>query len=424
MQAGIAKVNITPPVGLELSGWAFGPSVGILDELYAKLLVLESESNKIVIVTTDLIGFQTEYANNIRYGIAKKLNINAENVMLSASHTHSGPGTMMLRHWGEIDIDYVHNLEKQIIGAVGMAQNSMQEAKIGVGKGKVEGVGVNRRDGENGSVDPDVGVIRIDNAQGDMIAVLMNYSCHPVAAHNYRNMISADYPGYAMNVIEKAKNGKVMAFHTTGAAGDINPKGLHDIRYAEKFGNMVGGEALKVAENIETQPALTLGVASRKVKIPVNKLPSVEELKTEINDSRQRLDNLKQNGNTQYTQLMDAYIRLEWAEDALSIVQSDTQADHLDMEIQAIRINNTVLVAIPGELFVDIGLNIKKASPFPNTFIIEMANGATCYLPTRKAFEKGGYELDFSSKVYGIYSVTADTQDIIEGETISLLNCL
>jgi neutral ceramidase len=300
----------------------------------------------------------------------------------------------------------------------------MQEARIGIGKGKAEEVCVNRRDSENGSIDPDVSVIRIDNTQGNMIAVLMKYSCHPVAAHNYKNMISADYPGYAMNVIEKAKNEKVMAFHTTGAAGDINPKGLHDIRYAEKFGNMVGGEALKVAENIETQTDLALGIASRKIKIPVNKLPSAAELKTEIDDSRQRLDNLKQNGNAQYTQLMDAYIRLEWAEDALSIVQSDTQIDHLDMEIHAIRINNAVLVAIPGELFVDIGLNIKKTSPFPNTFIVEMANGATCYLSTRKAFEKGGYELDFSSKVYGIYSITADTQDIIEGETIKLLNCL
>ena len=117
MRAGIAKIDITPPIGLELSGWAFGPSVDILDELYAKLLILESKSNKVAIITTDLIGFQTEYADNIRYGIAEKLNISAENVLLSASHTHSGPATMFLRRWGEVEVDYVHNLQKQIIGA-------------------------------------------------------------------------------------------------------------------------------------------------------------------------------------------------------------------------------------------------------------------------------------------------------------------
>lgn len=73
---------------------------------------------------------------------------------------------------------------------------------------------------------------------------------------------------------------------------------------------------------------------------------------------------------------------------------------------------------------VNYTLTDVKASPFPYTFIIEMANGSTCYLPTRKAFEKGGYELDFSSKVYGVYSMTADTQNIIEDETIKILNCL
>ncbi len=424
MQVGIAKVNITPPIGLELSGWAFGPSVGVLDDLFVKVLILQSNDIKIVIITADLIGFQTEYADNIRCHIAEKLNTSVKNILISASHTHSGPATMFLRRWGEVDMDYVHNLQKQIIGAAVMAERSMQEARIGIGKGKADGVCVNRRDGENGSVDNDVSIIRIDNSQGEMIAVLMNYSCHPVAAHNYKNMISADYPGYAMNVIEKAKNDKAMALHTTGAGGDINPKGLHDIRYAEKFGNMVGGEALKVAESIETQSDLILGVTSKKIKIPVNKLPSVEELETEVNVSRQGLEKLKQSGNVPYLQLMDAHIRLEWAEEALSIVQSNSQADHLDMEIQAIRINDAVLVAIPGELFVDIGLNVKKASPFPYTFIIEMANGSTCYLPTRKAFEKGGYELEFASKVYGIYSITADTQDIIEGETMKMLNCL
>ncbi len=74
MQAGLAKINITPPIGLELSGWAFGPSVGVLDDLYAKVLILQNKEEKIVIVTADLIGFQTEYADNIRKGIWDILN--------------------------------------------------------------------------------------------------------------------------------------------------------------------------------------------------------------------------------------------------------------------------------------------------------------------------------------------------------------
>ena len=414
MRAGVAKVNITPPVGLELSGWAFGPSVGILDELYAKVLLLESDGRKAAIVTADLIGFNTEYATAIREGIASKVDMNANDVLISCSHTHSGPATMFLRRWGEVDENFVHVVEKQIIGAATVAAKGMQEARIGAGKGRADGVGINRRDREDGSVDSEVGVIRVDNNQGEMMAVLINYSCHPVAAHNYKNLISADYPGYAMGVIEKTKQGRVLALHTTGAAGDINPMQFHDVKYAEKFGNMVGGEALKVAESIETRPELTLNVVSEQVDLTVRKLPTANELKKIIEEGKEKLETLEKEGTPEYHQLMAAYIPIEWAQEALEVVETDRTVDHLKMEIQVVRMNDAVLIAMPGEIFVDIGLNIKKASPYPHTFLIEMANGAIGYLPTRKAFEIGGYEPEGAAKIYGTYLLTPDTQNIIE----------
>jgi len=414
MRAGVAKVNITPPVGLELSGWAFGPSVGILDELYAKVLLLESDSKKAAIVTADLIGFDTKYADAIREGIANKVNMNANDVLVSCSHTHSGPATMFLRRWGEIDEDFVHVVEKQLIGTATVAAKRMQEARIGAGKGRADGVGINRRDVESGSVDAEVGVIRVDNSQGEMLAVLMNYSCHPVAVHNYKNLISADYPGYAMGVIEKIKEGRVIALHTTGAAGDINPQQMHDVKYAEKFGNMVGGEALKIAESIETRPELTLNVVSEPVNLPVRTLPTVDELKKMIEEGKKNLAKRKQEGTLEYHQLMSTYIPIEWAQEALEVVESGRTVEHLEMEIQVVRMNDAVLVAMPGEIFVDIGLNIKKTSPYPYTFVIEMANGAIAYLPTRKAFEVGGYEPERAATIYGTYLLTPDTQNIIE----------
>ena len=414
MLAGMAKVNITPPVGLELSGWAFGPSVGISDPLYAKTLLLESNGRRVAIVTADLIGFSTEYATAIRGGIARAVDMNAGDVLLSCSHTHSGPATMFLRRWGEIDEDYVKVVQKQIIDAATRAANGMQEALIGVGKGRADGIGINRRGGEDGTVDPEVGVIRVDNSQGEMVAVLMNYNCHPVAAHNYKNLISADYPGYAMGVIEKTKGGKVVALHTTGAAGDINPIQFHDIKYAEQWGNMVGGEALKVAEGLETLSQLQLNVVSEQVDLPVRKLPTADELKKMIEEGKKNLAKLKQAGPPAYNQLMNAYIPIEWAQEALAVVETGQAVDHVAMEIQVMRINNALLVAMPGEIFVDIGLNIKKASPYPYTFVVEMANGAIGYLPTRKAFEQGGYETEYAAKVYGTYLLTPDTQSIVE----------
>ena len=414
MRAGLAKVNITPPVGLELSGWAFGPSVGILDELYAKVLLLENNGRKVAIITTDLIGFNTEYATAIREGIASKVNMNAGDVLISCSHTHSGPATMFLRRWGEINEDFVHVVEKQIIGAATIAAKGMQEARIGVGKGRADGVGINRRDREGGSVDPEVGVIRVDNSQGEMMAVLINYSCHPVAVHNYKNLISADFPGYAMGVIEKTKEGRVIALYTTGAAGDINPRQMHDVEYAEKFGNIIGGEALKVAEGIETRPELTLNVVSERVDLPVRKLPTADELKKRIAEGKEKLRKLKQEGTPAYHQLMGAYIPIEWAQEALDVVETGRTVDHLEMEIKVVRMNDAVLVAIPGEAFVDIGLNIRQTSPYPYTFVVEMANGTMGYLPTRKTFEQGGYEPEFAAKIYGTCLLTPNTQSIIE----------
>jgi hypothetical protein len=421
MRAGLAKANITPPVGLELSGWAFGPSVGILDELYSKVLMLESDGKRAVIITADLSGFDTECANTIREGVAGKVGIDASQVLISCSHTHSGPATMFLRRWGEIDEDFVHVVQKKIIGAAIMAEAGMQKAMIGIGKGSAEGVAINRRDAEGGSVDTDVGVIRIDNSNGEMMAVLMNYSCHPVASHNYRNLISADYPGHAMGVIEKTKEGSVMALHTTGAAGDINPKQMHDAKYAEKFGNMIGGEALKVAESLETSSDLTLEVASEWVKLPVQPLPTADKLRSMIEEGEEEIRKMNREGTPTYNQLMSSYIPIEWAQEALEVVESAGEVEFVDMEIQALRMNDAVLVAIPGEVFVDVGLNIKQSSPYPYTFIVEMANGAICYLPTSKAFEEGGYEVGFSSKVYGTYLLKPEVQGIIEEGTARLI---
>ena len=177
---------------------------------------------------------------------------------------------------------------------------------------------------------------------------------------------------------------------------------------------MVGGEALKVAESIETRPELTLNVVSERVDLPVRKLPAADELKKMIKEGKKNLEALKKEGTPEYHQMMNAYIPIEWAQEALEVVETGREVDHLEMEIQVVRMNDAILVAMPGEIFVEIGLNIKQASPYPYTFVIEMANGAIGYFPTRKAFEIGGYEPERAAKIYGTYLLTSDIQNIIE----------
>jgi neutral ceramidase len=421
MKAGTAKVMITPPVGHELSGWSFGPSVDIHDNLFAKVMVLESLGKKTVIVTTDLIGFGTSYADRIRRMIASRLDIDLKYILVSCSHTHSGPATIKLRQWGAVDEFYVETVINHIIGAVDIAIRRMDEAFIGTGEGEVRGVGINRRDMEKGLVDNQLQVIRIDNGEGKMKAALMNYSCHPVAAHDYMNVISADYPGYAMRVLESLKNDKMIAMFSTGAAGDINPVHFHHIKYAEKYGYMVGGEALKIAEAIECESRLDISAAAKTAKLPTKKLPSVAELNAIIEEQKKIIKSQENEKSVDPHKFAEELIRLEWAEEALKIKRAGIEADSVEIAVNVLRLNDTALVGIPGEVFVEIGLNIKKSSPLRHTLILELTNGALCYLPTKSAFDKGGYELDMASKVYGLYLLTDEVQGIVEKTANDLL---
>jgi hypothetical protein len=256
--------------------------------------------------------------------------------------------------------------------------------------------------------------VRIDDSRGRMMAVMMNFSCHPVAAHNYKNLISADFPGYAMGVIEKVKGSGLIALYTTGASGDINPIELHDIAWAEKYGNMVGGEALKVAEAIETGPGLTLRVVSERVQLPVRALPTRAELRAMRAAGIENLESLQRRGTPSRAELMGAWQPVEWAQEALAAIETGRTVDHLEMEIQVISLNDAALVAMPGEVFVDIGLHVKRSSPYAQTFIVGMANGVIAYLPTRAAILEKGYEPEEAAKLYGTYQLGEGTQDAIE----------
>ncbi|GAG14011.1 unnamed protein product, partial [marine sediment metagenome] len=226
LNVGLASVNITPPVGVDLAGYSFGPSRGILDDLYAKTIFLENNENSIVLIMTDLIGFDFDFIDRVFESIKKETGVRKENISLSASHTHSGPATKFSRKWGKIDQAYMKCLEKKLIGSVVWASDNLFSAKIGFGRGYVNTISNNRvyrwKYNEDQSIDPEVGVIRIDNKNGNMVAILINFSCHPTNLHSYRNLISSDFPGFTRRMIENISSNLFVAY-TNGAGADITP---------------------------------------------------------------------------------------------------------------------------------------------------------------------------------------------------------
>jgi neutral ceramidase len=416
--AGTASAVITPPVGLDLSGWSFGPSKGVHDDLYAKVLMINDGTGPVVLIAADLIGLGTGYADSFRRETAGKLNTSPERVIFSCSHTHSGPGAMKLRRWGSVDQGYLASALQKIMDAAERALNRAEPCRAGSGSGTVQGICDNRRDDRIKMVDESLPVIRIDRQDGTPLAVLFSYSCHPVAAHNDRNLISADYPGFARRFLEeqyKEADGLFML----GPCGDVNPVEFHRLELAGRYGKMIGREAAAVCASLSTREDVTVTVKTERVSLPVKDLPSARDLELEKEIRSREANDYGTRGLIHKRE--DALVKAEWAREALEVVTAGNQQSHLEMEMGVLAIGDTAVVTLPGELFTEIGMNIKSRSPFRTTIISELTNGSLCYIPTASAFDRGGYETEFSAKVYGLYMLTREAQRIVEETAWKLL---
>ena len=404
LKAGVASVDITPPVGVELCGYGLylnRKSTGIRDRLYSKALVLSDGENRVAIIANDLIGVMRETTQKARRLIREETGIPEDNIMVACTHTHHGPATVFLRACGRIDEDYLRILPKYIAGAVKMADSNLQDARIGAGKGRLENVSMNRVV-KGGLIDPELGVIRVDDSEGRIIALLMNFSCHAVVMP-INTLISSDFPGAAASTIERIERGS-LGFFLQGACGDINPI-LVNTGKVEQVGITVAAEALKVGENIRTVENVTVASKVRRVKLPLHVLNAEE-----IEDIGRRLD--------------EKWLRVysEWAE---CMLKSDSSKQWLETEIQVIRIGDIILIAEPSEMFVKFSLEIKKRSPYENTFVVGYANDYVGYIPDEEDYERrggfGGYAAIMVPILTNNFPFKPDVGRIIADEMIDLI---
>jgi neutral ceramidase len=393
LKAGMAKAVITPPVGVRLCGYAARtqPSIGVLDDLYAKALVLDDEEKRLALVVCDLLWVGKELVNDIRKRIKEQADIEEENVMITAIHTHYGPD---LEHTGE---PYIENLKSQVGGAVSAACNHMKNARIGFASGECY-VGMNRRNPKSpsgpyflynwpqGLVDPTVMVARIEDETRHVVGVLVNYACHPVTLGPNELNISRDYPGHTLRVLEDVFGENVVAMFVNGCCGNINPAWIFDrpdvspppprvfpesleerSRETRRLGQILGGEALNALQSVTNLASeANLKIKQSDVRLPVRKdMP--ENVLGWIKSTKV--------GEPDY----ENHQRIMKGEDVVT-------------EIQAIRLNDTAILGFPGEVFVEYQLEIRRKSPFKHTFVSELANDSIGYVPTTDAYKEGGYE--------------------------------
>lgn len=371
LSAGVARVEITPPVGFPMGGYAArqGPSTGVHDPLFATVLLLKADGGSVAIVSCDLRSFPSE-----RIVMLARERKFADHVLIAATHNHSGPMTWEDKSWPKSDRSWFADTEDKILSAIEEASKKLFSARVAAGFGEIY-LGHNRRkvasDGKvtmfwrntdklpTSPIDPTVGVIRVDDETGKPRAVLVNYACHAVVLGPDNRQISADYPGYLRQRIERELPGALCLF-TQGGAGDINP--YHDkqpvaengFAEAEKMGNALAEEALKVARKLK--PAAS----------PSAKLQAIAEVKE---------------------------FRDRW--DATKTIKAG---------LTTLLLNNSIAIAtMPGEPFVDLQIALRDKSEVANTFLFGYTFSAggewTGYAPTLKAATEGGYGAGYNTRL-------------------------
>ena len=452
MQLGKARVQITPPLGGILQGHISRdqPAWRVMDDLFLKVLLFESEGERFVLVTADLIEFSREFVDRVRTDIRAQFRIPAEHVMLCASHTHTGPN--MLRLAGiDPDADYLSQLAKYITGAIRFAQRNLEEVTVSVGRGKTDKVGINRRvmtpkgirqqPNPDGPIDPEVGILRFDNRKGEPVAVIVNYSTHPTTIGIHVFEVSGDYPGRTQRIVENVYGKGMMVAFTQGAAGDVKAAVFDDAgnfkegeeEDIEHLGRILAGEVIKTMENCRKieNPCLRAGL--KKARFQLQKVPTREELKEWAKVHRAEIDKWKHPDeetrkgidweDKHINRVAMSEAKLFWAEHAMKELESGRLLPYVEGDIQVFTFGNeAALVGVPGELFCEIGLAIKTKSRFPATFVCGYTNGTLGYIPSRKAIPEGGYEISDAFKMYDFPSCLAeDTEDLLYKEIDSLL---
>ena len=389
---GAAEVDITPPVGTALAG-SLKPrtSVGIDDPLTAKAIVLESGGVRLAYVLLDLIKLYRKEGDRAVALAAERTGIAADHIVWAASHTHTGPytGSIIGAEEGGIDHEWLATVPEKFALAVEQANASRRPARMSRLRGYCHGVCHNRRlrfkDGREintwllhrgedevqcvGSaapVDPEVGIVCFDDADGVPVAVLWHFTLHTNT--NFGPRFSADYPGVvAARLRERFGTGTVPIF-MPGAFADINTSGLRYRQVGDALAEVI---LPQLAARKPRDGGVPLGALKQEVVVPYRDFNSDQEQR--IRDS-------------QWPPESQEVFRRE-----LEVMRQDgeTEANTL---IQAWRIGEVGFASLPGELFIDWGLSIKSQSPFPWTYPVELGGDYLGYLVTHQAWEAGGYE--------------------------------
>lgn len=383
-KVGLAKIDITPPFGSPLGGYGgrttlsndpstdpfdysnlLEPSIGVHDRLWAKAVVIKNSNNAVVIISVDAIGADINIHDELFYRVSD-LGFPQSNLYISGTHTHSGPaGIAEDPLWQLIAMDlfnehlytmFLNKLETLVREAWNDAEN--RYGKIGFGFVENDSISHNRRD--DNIIDPEIGVIKITDTDDNLLAVIFNFPIHGTCLGDDNLLFSGDCMGYACKVIEETYDDQIIALYVNGAEGDIAPNGS-GFEGVESIGSSLANSVLSIIDDIPVVDELYFNSISRVETLP------------------------------------EPYFRPYFFDDnfPIDLTIPLTGWLHNITRFQALRLNNYVIVTIPGEAIVSIGLELKDLAQekgYEKAFIFGLTNDHLGYILTEEEYWQGGYE--------------------------------
>ncbi len=355
-KSGSASVVITPSRPMPMSGYAgrkSNPSEGTEQDLFAKALAIEDgEGNRLVIVTTDLIGIIEKYRKDVEAAVAKKFDLPRKALVMNASHTHCGPS-----YGRDESVDYYDELVSKTVKAIGEALNSMEPSRLYYSSAKCS-FAMNRRTpspegfrnhpNPEGPVDHTVPVLSVKNEEGELKSVLFGYSCHNTTMGFMKWL--GDYAGYAQEYFEADHEG-VTAMFMNGCSGDQNPYPRSLLYFAQRHGRTL---ATAVEAALET---------NQRAYFHQHELTGTV---------RSTLETV----NIPFTE--------------------ESKRGTYDYPVQVISFGNTLsMIGLGSEVTVDYSLRLKRelgSEDGPAIWVSGYTNDYNGYVPSKRVLLEGGYE--------------------------------
>lgn len=385
-RAACVKVDITPDTPQWLHGYAPRKSEGVHDRIYHRIVAMDDGTTRMFLVSSDICTVSLAFHNAVCERLQRELGIKPAQVWWSTTHTHSAPhvgpqelsplfvGPLGDRSSIQQDTAYWTRVTDLFVDGIRQSQSRLEPARLGIGTGSAE-ANVNRRErkadgrvvlgvNSDGAVDRQIGILRLERPDGAPIGLVANYAIHGTALGGGNKQVSGDVPGWVAEYVQ-GKIGAPMLL-VNGAEGNVAPRHsvgskINDPRL-KQYETLLGDRILSANASIaRTTDHVVFSVAATVIRTPRRKgLGWPDEL-------------------AQYA----------------SVSESGGKLVHIPVWSLVIN-GDTVLWAAPLELFSEIAINIRNASPFANTFYFGLTNGSLLYLPTKAAFGEGGYEPSIS----------------------------